>query len=87
MAENGIAREYIFVPDVYTRSQDDKPTLAQCWRNVGRSVTKSTSRDHTASLKISDIGPMLVQCWATVRDAGLTLYQHWASTSCLASLH
>ena len=27
--------------------------------------------------------PVLVQCWASVADAGSTLNQHWASVSCL----
>ena len=44
-----------------------------------------SSRSHFVprwhSQKKRDARPMLVQCWATVCDAGPTLKQHWVSTA------
>ena len=30
-----------------------------------------------------NVGPVLVQCWASVADGGTTLFQHWINVSCL----
>ena len=38
---------------------------------------------YTLSQQARDVEPMLVQCWATVCDAGPTLNQHWFNASCL----
>ena len=35
------------------------------------------------SQQTRDVEPMLFYCWASVRDAGLTLKQHWFDVSCL----
>ena len=53
--------------------QDVSPTLYKCYTNVlcllGRSIFSQTFY----------ISPMLVQCWASVTDVGLTLKQRWVS--------
>ena len=38
---------------------------------------------HTWNQQGRDDKPVLVQCWASVVDAGTTLYQHWINVSCV----
>ena len=40
------------------------------------------TRDRRVSRQTEDVQPMLVQSWATVCDAGPTLYQHRVNVSC-----
>ena len=57
----------------------------ECWRAQVSAGMSGHCQDHPlpTSQQTRGVHPMLVQCWASVEDAGPTLKQHRANAPCL----
>ena len=56
--------------------RDQLPTQARRWLNVGLMLVQSfVFLDY---YHLHDVDPTLLQCWASVVDAGSALRQRWA---------
>ena len=48
---------------------------------IAKQLTPRRCIDRTAFPQTLYTPPMLVQCWASIADVGLTLKQHWGNVS------
>ena len=62
--------------------QKERGSYVSCHREPGFHPYQCGGREK-GTQQTRDIQPMLVQCWASVKDDGSALCQHWLNVSCL----